>query len=158
MDIEKVIQLIDKVAQAPISSLNIEEGSLKISIEKSNGIMQTATAPVQVVPETMPLDKEPKAAPEPAPVQAQEKEAEEETEEVQMITSPIVGVFYAASSPDAQPYVKIGDHISKGQVVGIVEAMKLMNEIESEVSGEVIEILVKNGDAVEFGQPLFKVR
>lgn len=159
MDIEKIIQLIDKVAQAPISSLNIEEGSLKISIEKNNGMMQTVTSPVQVVPETMPLETAPKAAtaPETVPVQAQEEE-EVQTEEVQMITSPIVGVFYAASSPDAQPYVKVGDHISKGQVVGIVEAMKLMNEIESEVSGEVIEILVKNGEAVEFGQPLFKVR
>ena len=75
-----------------------------------------------------------------------------------VVTAPLVGTFYSAPSEDAEPFVKVGDPVKKGQVVGIVEAMKLMNEIESEVSGEVIEILVKNGEAVEFGQPLFKVR
>lgn len=151
MDIEKIIQLIDKVAEAPITSLNIEEGSLKISIEKNNGVMQTVTAPVQIVPEVA-------AVPESA-VKADVIEEEEVLpEKLKEITAPIVGVFYEASSPEAAPFVKVGDIVSKGQVVGIVEAMKLMNEIESEVDGEIAEILVKNGEAVEFGQPLFKVR
>lgn len=149
MDIEKIIQLIDKVAEAPITSLNIEEGSLKISIEKNNGVMQTVTAPVQVVPETMAPVKMPEAL---------TPEASEAAAPFKEITAPIVGVFYAAASPEAAPFVKVGDIVSKGQVVGIIEAMKLMNEIESEVDGEIAEILVKNGEAVEFGQPLFKVR
>ncbi len=151
MDIEKIIQLIDKVAEAPITSLNIEEGSLKISIEKNNGVMQTVTAPVQIVPEVM-------TVPESAGKADVIEEEAVLPEKLKEITAPIVGVFYEAASPEAAPFVKVGDIVSKGQVVGIVEAMKLMNEIESEVDGEIAEILVKNGEAVEFGQPLFKVR
>lgn len=151
MDIEKIIQLIDKVAEAPITSLNIEEGSLKISIEKNNGVTQTVTAPVQIVPEVM-------TVPESAGKADVIEEEAVLPEKLKEITAPIVGVFYEASSPEAAPFVKVGDIVSKGQVVGIVEAMKLMNEIESEVDGEIAEILVKNGEAVEFGQPLFKVR
>lgn len=151
MDIEKIIQLIDKVAEAPITSLNIEEGSLKISIEKNNGVMQTVTAPVQIVPEVM-------TVPESAGKADVIEEEAVLPEKLKEITAPIVGVFYEASSPETAPFVKVGDIVSKGQVVGIVEAMKLMNEIESEVDGEIAEILVKNGEAVEFGQPLFKVR
>ena len=70
----------------------------------------------------------------------------------------MVGVFYAASSPDAEPFVKVGDQVKKGQILGIIEAMKLMNEIESEYDGIVEAILVKNEDVVEFGQPLFRIR
>lgn len=151
MDIEKIIQLIDKVAETPITSLNIEEGSLKISIEKNNGVMQTVTAPVQIVPEVM-------TVPESAGKADVIEEEAVLPEKLKEITAPIVGVFYEAASPEAAPFVKVGDIVSKGQVVGIVEAMKLMNEIESEVDGEIAEILVKNGEAVEFGQPLFKVR
>lgn len=169
MDIEKIIQLIDKVSKTPITSLNIEEGSLKISIEKSDGMMQTVTSPVQVVPEVTALPKtlvQPPASSEnlsgqeagrPIPAEA-EASAPAAEESFKTITSPIVGVFYAASSPEAAPFVKVGDRVSKGQVVGIIEAMKLMNEIESEVDGEIVQILVNNADAVEYGQPLFKVR
>ena len=74
------------------------------------------------------------------------------------VTSPIVGTFYAAPAPEAQPYVKVGDLVHKGQVLCIVEAMKLMNEIEADSAGTIVEILVENGKAVEFGQKLFKVR
>ena len=73
------------------------------------------------------------------------------------MTSPLVGVFYSASSPEAEPFVKVGDRIKKGQVLGIIEAMKLMNEIESEYDGVVEAILVNNEDTVEFGQPLFRI-
>lgn len=74
-----------------------------------------------------------------------------------VVTSPLVGVFYSASSPEAEPFVKVGDRIKKGQVLGIIEAMKLMNEIESEYDGVVEAILVNNEDTVEFGQPLFRI-
>jgi len=75
-----------------------------------------------------------------------------------VITSPIVGTFYHAPSPDADPYTRVGDRVSAGQVLCIVEAMKLMNEIESDVAGEVLEILPSNGQPVEFGEPLFVIR
>ena len=74
-----------------------------------------------------------------------------------MIVSPLVGTFYASPAPDAENFVKVGDHVKKGQVIGIVEAMKLMNEIESEFDGVVEEILVSNEDTVEYGQPLFRI-
>ena len=154
MDIEKIIQLIDKVSEAPITSLNIEEGSLKISIEKNNGVMQTVTAPVQVVPALRPAASLEAELPQTSMQEVQSAPKEDFKE----ITSPLVGVFYAAASPDAEPLAKTGDIVKKGDVVGIVEAMKLMNEIESEVDGEIAEVLVKNGEAVEFGQPLFRVK
>lgn len=75
-----------------------------------------------------------------------------------IVTSPLVGVFYAASSPDAEPFVKTGDQVKKGQVLGIIEAMKLMNDIECEYDGVVEAILVKNEEVVEYGQPLFRIR
>ena len=75
-----------------------------------------------------------------------------------VVTSPLVGTFYAAASPDAEPFVKEGDTVKKGQVLGIIEAMKLMNEIESEYDGVVEAVLVKNEDVVEYGQPLFRIR
>ena len=75
-----------------------------------------------------------------------------------MVTSPLVGTFYAAPAEDAEAYVKVGDQVKKGQVLAIVEAMKLMNEIESEFSGQVVKILAENGKAVEYGQPLFIIR
>lgn len=74
-----------------------------------------------------------------------------------LVKSPLVGTFYAAPAEDAQPFVSVGDRVKKGQTVAIVEAMKLMNEIESEFDGTVTEVLVKNGEAVEYGQPLFRI-
>jgi acetyl-CoA carboxylase biotin carboxyl carrier protein len=79
-------------------------------------------------------------------------------EELHIIKSPIVGTFYAAASPEAQPFVKVGDAVQEGKVVCIVEAMKLMNEIEADVSGDIVRVLVENGQPVEYGQPLFAVR
>lgn len=153
MDIDKIIQLIDKVSASPITKFEVEEGSLKISIDKTTG------APVIQAPVPMPVP----AAPQPlvnvpAPAEESQPDDKEADENAVWITAPLVGVFYAASSPEAEPFIKAGDAVKKGQVVGIVEAMKLMNEIESEVSGVVEEILVENGSAVEFGQPLFKVK
>ena len=98
------------------------------------------------------------------PVVSQKQEnslvnVEEKVEEnYKIIKSPMVGTFYASSSPDKDPYVKVGDKVKKGQVVCIVEAMKLMNEIESEFDGEIVEICVNNQDMVEYGTPLFKVK
>ena len=104
----------------------------------------------------------PQAAQEPAsaPAVQENTSASAPAEEIgsdKVVTSPLVGVFYSASSPDAEPFVKVGDKVTKGQVLGIIEAMKLMNEIESEYDGVVEAILVNNEDTVEYGQPLFRI-
>lgn len=95
----------------------------------------------------------------PAPAISEEKASAEVTEQPQgkVITAPMVGVFYTASSPDAEPFVKKGDIVSKGDVLCIIEAMKLMNEINAEQEGEIVEILAQNGQLVEYGQPLFRI-
>jgi len=100
------------------------------------------------------------AAPGPAPVAAPSQAAAPAVEaaDVHLVKSPIVGTFYRAGSPDAKPFVSPGDRVSKGQVMCIVEAMKLMNEIEADIDGEVMDVLVSNGQPVEFGEPLFRVR
>lgn len=160
MDIDKIMQLIDKVDASGISSLTVEEGCLKISIEKSKGQAlategsQVISVPVaQTAPEVTP------AAVNQVPAEpVSESNDENSDEEAVFITSPIVGVFYSASGPGEEPFVKVGDTVKRGQVVGIVEAMKLMNEIESDADGVVEEILVENAQSVEYGQSLFKLK
>lgn len=158
MDIDKIMQLIDKVGASGISSLTLEEGCLKINIEKNGRTALTESVP-QYVPVNVPqltaaevIREKPAvpAAPAQSPVSAEDQG--------NYISSPIVGVFYTAAGPDEAPYVRVGDMVQKGQVVGIVEAMKLMNDIESDVSGIVEEILVSNQEGVEYGQPLFKIK
>lgn len=167
MDIDKIMQLIDKVDASGITNLTVEEGCLKISIEKSKGqavamegnqevcvpVTQIPAVPVTVAAPAVPASQ---PAAESGADQADDSQAGEEN--AVFITSPIVGVFYSAPGPEEAPFVKVGDKVSKGQVVGIVEAMKLMNEIESDVDGEIEEILVENGQSVEYGQSLFKVK
>ena len=99
------------------------------------------------------------AAPAQIPAAASAAETADAADEItgNIVKSPLVGTFYSASAPDAAPYVQVGDTVKKGQVLGIVEAMKLMNEIESEYDGTVKAILVKNGDLVEFDQPMFVI-
>lgn len=159
MDIDKIMQLIDKVDASGISSLTVEEGCLKISIEKSKG-QALASEGSQVI--SVPVAQNvPEVAPAVNPVPAEpvsESNDENDDEEAVFITSPIVGVFYSASGPEEEPFVKVGDTVKRGQVVGIVEAMKLMNEIESDADGVVEEILVENAQSVEYGQSLFKLK
>ena len=90
--------------------------------------------------------------------QLSEEEAVLKDENVKIVTSPLVGTFYSAASPEDEPFVKVGDKVSKGQKLGIIEAMKLMNDIESDYDGEIIEIMVSNENMVEYGQPLFKIK
>ncbi len=166
MDIDKIMQLIDKVDASGITTLTVEEGCLKISIEKSQGQAQAVegnqviTVPVGIpAPQVQMQSAAPAEAPA-APVQAAADagEASAEEENDVFITSPIVGVFYSASGPEEEPFVKVGDTVKKGQIVGIVEAMKLMNEIESDVDGVIEEVLVENAQNVEYGQSLFRVK
>ena len=107
---------------------------------------------VQSIPSVLPQNTETRQAPEAA------MDGNGEVQEGKLIKSPLVGTFYAAPSEDAEPFVAVGDGVKKGKTLGIVEAMKLMNEIESEYEGTVTEILVENGQMVEYGQPLFRIK
>lgn len=137
MEFDKIVQLIHAVGEAGLSEFSFEEGALKISMR--GGEKQEKM--VNFIPETVEIREEIKEK----PVVITGK----------TVKSPLVGTFYAAPSPEAEPFVKKGDVVKKGQVLGIVEAMKLMNEIESEYDGVVEEILIENEDMVEYGQPLF---
>lgn len=147
MDIDKIMMLVDKVAASPISSLSIEEGSLKISIKKQGMQVVAKSANVNGVISSPPASQPAsQVIPEVIDVHTNE------------ILAPIVGTFYAAANPKNGPFVKVGDSVKTGQVIGLIEAMKLMNEIESDTDGIITEILVENEQGVEYGQPLFKVK
>ena len=132
MEFEKMIELIKTVSDSNLTQFQIEEDGFKLS-------MKTDKQSKVVVQKQESIPKEIKKA------------------EGNVVKSPLVGTFYSASSPDSAPFVKVGDTVKKGQVLGIVEAMKLMNEIESEFDGVVKEIQIENEQVVEYGQPLFVI-
>ena len=166
MNIEEMTKLIKAVADNKLTSFEIKDGEFKLSIkcEKEAPQIVMAQAPAVPVAAAVPAAASSAfvpaapaaAAPAATPAPAAALEASEEGGKV--ITSPLVGTFYSASSPDAEPFVKEGDTVKKGQVLGIIEAMKLMNEIESEFDGVVEAVLVSNEEVVEYGQPLFRIR
>lgn len=159
-EIREIIKLID---QSSIQKFTFESDGGKIKLEKNAGqtattvseAPQAAPAPVQAPAATAPVAAPAPVAPTPEAAPAAEV-AEDET--LHKVTSPMVGTYYQSSSPDAEAYVKKGDKVTPESIVCIVEAMKLFNEIESEVTGEIVEILVQDGQLVEYGQPLFLVR
>lgn len=153
MEFEQLLQLIDHVSDSKVTSFQYEGENLKLSMEC--GAVQT------IITGNAELAEQAAAANQTlsANLLAEEKGSEKkEIPEGNLVKSPLVGTFYAAPAEDAEPFVKTGDKVTKGQVLGIVEAMKLMNEIESDFDGEVAEIYVKNGDAVEYGMPLFRIK
>ena len=142
MEYEKIKKLMDDMGESKLTSLSIDfPDGTKITMSKQDENVKVA------------VDEKPA-----------EKNEKEETREVkeqvegEMIKSPMVGTFYSKPSPTADPYVEVGSMVKKGDTVCIIEAMKLMNEIESEFSGAITEVLVKDGDAVEYGTPLFRVK
>ena len=141
MEFNQIITLIETVSSSKLSHFDLEEGNLKISMKKEK------KGNVKYVREEIPFEA----------AVVETEEAEEKPAQVtgSVIKSPLVGKFYSAPSPDEENFVKEGDVVKKGQVLGIVEAMKLMNEIESEFNGTVKKILVNNEDTVEYGQDLF---
>ncbi|MDS9471102.1 acetyl-CoA carboxylase biotin carboxyl carrier protein [Sporosarcina pasteurii] len=160
-EIREIIKLIDK---SSIEKFSYEADNTKVVLKKgSNGqtVVPVQVEQVEAQPVVTPVP-EVKVEAKPQPVQQEIQAAPEvevvHDESMHEVTSPMVGTFYAASSPEADAYVKIGDKVSDESVVCIVEAMKLFNEIEAEVSGEIVEILVKDGQLVEYGQPLFLVK
>ncbi|HIY20094.1 MAG TPA: acetyl-CoA carboxylase biotin carboxyl carrier protein [Candidatus Blautia avistercoris] len=148
MEFEKIVKLIQTVSDSSLTQFQIQDGDLKLSMKKD---VKYVCAPETEMAAAVIPQAEPAAAP-----QKQESETKSEVSG-NVVKSPLVGTFYEASSPDADPFVKVGDTVRVGQVLGIVEAMKLMNEIESEFEGTVKEILVKNEQMVEYGQPLFVI-
>ena len=156
MDYQQILELVKEVSKAGLTNFEYTEGNIRIAmscpqpeekivVPASNLVLQEAAgAGANTVETAAPAQQEP------------EQIAEEKGGNV--VKSPLVGTFYAAPSEDAQPFVKVGDTVRKGQTLAIVEAMKLMNEIESEFDGVVTEILVENEDNVEYGQPLFRIQ
>ena len=140
--IEKLAEIIEAKG---LTEISLEDGNQAITVRRE---LYTAGAPVVAAPA---------AAPAAQPVQTPAAAPKQEAKKGQPVTSPMVGTFYKASSPDAKPFVEVGQTISKGDVVCIVEAMKLMNEIESEFSGKVVQICVEDGQPVEFGQVLMYI-
>ncbi|PIC75689.1 acetyl-CoA carboxylase, biotin carboxyl carrier protein [Sporosarcina sp. P19] len=162
-EIREIIKLID---QSSIQKFSLESDGGKIKLEKNDGQAVTTVTETPQTPQAAPTPVQapapvaPAAVAAPAPTAVPEAPAAEVVtdETLHKITSPMVGTYYKASSPDAEAYVKKGDKVTAESIVCIVEAMKLFNEIESEVNGEIVEILVQDGQLVEYGQPLFLVR
>lgn len=154
MDIKKIKAIVELVTESGIAELEITEGEekLKISAFSNHANLAMATQAVQHVPVSQPVTQQVASAPvnTAAPVAPV---ADNKT----YITSPMVGTFYSSSSPSSPPFVTVGQKVKSGQVLCIIEAMKLMNQIESDKEGEIKEILVKDGSPVEFGQQLFVI-
>ena len=149
MDLNLIKKLIKIVEGSEIAEFEVAEGEFKVKISKN-----FSGSPVQTVLQN--YTPQPQMAP--TPEQAVPKSGEpEKKSNLHEVRSPIVGTFYRAPAPDADPYSQVGDSISQGSVLCIVEAMKLMNEIESDVSGKIVKILVENATPVEYNQPLFLV-
>lgn len=159
MDLKQIKNLLSLIAESGVNEVYIEEGDFKIKVKKHSDTIQHvghAAAPAPIATVEIPAAR-PAAAPAPAPTSTPQAPAAESKSKGTIIKSPIVGTFYTAPSPDAKPFVSVGDTVSAGDALCIIEAMKIMNEIESDVSGTITKILVKNGQPVEFDQPLFEV-
>lgn len=152
MDLRKLKKLIDLVEESGIAELEVTEGEEKVRIAKH----AANAAPVSYVQAPMPQMAMAPAAPAPAAAAPAAAPAQSEPEGT-VVKSPMVGTFYRSSSPESKAYADVGDNVAVGDTLCLIEAMKLMNEIESEVSGVVKAILVENGQPVEFGQPLFVI-
>lgn len=154
MEMEKMIELIDAVSKSDLTGFKYEEEGIKLHLSKKENtcyVTENLSAPVNAVTTSA---AEIKKAAEGDRISGT---SAEEIPVGNVVESPLVGTFYAAPAEDAESFVKVGDRVEKGQTLGIVEAMKLMNEIESDYSGTVAEILVNNQEGVEYGQPLFRI-
>ncbi|PXX52348.1 acetyl-CoA carboxylase biotin carboxyl carrier protein [Hungatella effluvii] len=168
MEINDIIRLMQAVSENGLTSFKIEEGNLKLSIKKEkeqiitvagNSTVQQMIPASGVAAEMAAIPAAEFTAPAGSGKGAQTAEnTAAAIDSDKIVASPLVGTFYNSSSPDAEPFVKVGDTVKKGQTLGIIEAMKLMNEIESEFDGVVEAVLVTNENVVEYGQPLFRIR
>jgi acetyl-CoA carboxylase biotin carboxyl carrier protein len=151
MDLRKLKTLIDLVSESNVSELEITEAEGKVRIVKSQPMGMAAPITYAMAPVAAPV------APPPGPAVDATPAAIAAQPSGHVVKSPMVGTFYRASSPGAKPFVEIGDPIKNGETICIVEAMKILNEIETDKGGTVTQILVENGQAVEYGQPLYVI-
>lgn len=163
MNQKELKELIDFLIEKDISEFELERGDVKVRIKRgaeTAAPVITHAVPMATVsmaaPAAQPGSAPAASLPQPASTPAAPAAATEE--ELHTVKSPIVGTFYEAPGPGALPFVKPGDQVAAGQVLCIIEAMKLMNEIEADASGEIVKVLVSNGQPVEYGQPLFSIR
>ncbi len=159
MEFKQIQELIKAINKSNISELSVEQGDFKITIKQAQAATETQFVAVQA---PMPAMQMPQAAPAAAPAvpaatPAPAAAATAESANTITIKSPMIGTFYRSSSPDKPPFVNVGDEIDTGKVVCIIEAMKLFNEIESEVKGRIVKVLVDDASPVEYDQPLFLV-
>ncbi len=165
MDLKSILEILRTVNKSDLTELEIEEKDFKLKIKKGSGTYQVIPQQIlpvsgNVLPTPLNLPVYP-SNPQELPI-ASSTETKEETPPVSkantvFIKSPMIGTFYRSPGPDKDPYVKVGDRISTKQVLCLIEAMKLFNEIESEVEGKIVKILVENAQPVEYDQPLFEV-
>ncbi|WP_031423333.1 acetyl-CoA carboxylase biotin carboxyl carrier protein [Exiguobacterium sp. NG55] len=149
MQIDQIKELIQLLDQSSVHEMELETSDFKLSLKKE--AQQTVSAPI--------MQTQAFAPPAPAPqVNEQTEEPTLEKASYRTITSPMVGTFYSRPAPDKEAFVNVGDRVESGQIVCILEAMKLFNDVEAEISGEIVKVLVADGDLVEFGQPLFSVK
>ena len=151
MDIRKVKKLIEMLENSNLEEIEIQEGEESVRLVKSNGNIKNISSSQSVAVPQMSTSVTPEEESQ------SEEEVNQESEEGNFITSPMVGTFYASASPGTKPFINIGDLVAEGDVVCIVEAMKMMNEIKSEFSGKVVSIKVENSEPVEYGQAIFEI-
>ncbi|MEJ2585821.1 MAG: acetyl-CoA carboxylase biotin carboxyl carrier protein [Robiginitalea sp.] len=160
MDIKEIQSLIKFVAKSGASEVKLETDDIKITIRTGSSGSGSETTYVQQIPvPAQPMAPAAPQQPAPAAPQPAQEEAGKESDDSKYITikSPIIGTFYRKPSPDKPPFVEVGDTIGKGDVLCVIEAMKLFNDIESEVSGKIVKVLVEDSSPVEFDQPLFLI-
>jgi acetyl-CoA carboxylase biotin carboxyl carrier protein len=153
MDFDEITKILEIMREHELSEFELERDNFKLRIRKHAGGHWIAAAPhVQAPPIAAAAAPGATATAVPAPT------AGDEDVELAIVNSPIVGTFYRASEPGAKPFAEVGDAVNKGQVLCIIEAMKLMNEINAEIDGEVVKVYVENGQAVQYGERLFAIR
>jgi acetyl-CoA carboxylase biotin carboxyl carrier protein len=156
MELKEIQSLIKLVSAQDVDEVLVENKDFKLKIKKNQPIIAQAST-VQAAPVTVTASTPAAPAPAAAPAQESKTEAPVEQSNLLEVKSPMIGTFYRKSAPDKPAFVEVGDVIEKGQVVCIIEAMKLFNEIESEVSGKIVKVLVDDSEPVEYDQPLFLV-
>lgn len=150
MNIDEIAGIARLMKESGLTEFSIASEEMTLTLKRGPHVVAAAhTTTAAAAPEPAPTSTAP-AAPDPEPAAAPETGM--------LITAPIVGTFYAASTPDAEPLVRVGDRVEEDSVVCIIEAMKVMNEIKSEISGKVVEIVAQNGQSIEYGQVLYKVK
>ena len=150
-DLKRVKQLVELMRANDLTDLEIKQGELQIMLRRNSQMAVFSGVPVAMPTQTVPVSPSVAVTPAPAPA------VPEEPANTTLVKSPMVGTFYAAASPNAPPFVKVGDAVTPEKTVCLIEAMKVYNEIQAECTGKIIAVLVNNGETVEYGKPLFRV-